>query len=126
MTDPTWAFSYKITTYWTVEYQLHTDNTVTILAHYRDGRNACPELKTQFHYNFTEVAHLDTRRVAVDLQLYAPGRMVHERGELVSTHPIRNPAHVFSYPDTPTVKVGGIPESPKSPTRRSIVKAGEE
>jgi len=105
MSDPTWAFDYKISTYWTTEYQLHDDSTATILAHYRDGRR-CPELMGQLRCGLSEVTHLDMPRTVIELKLYAPGHMVHNRGDLVSTHKVRNPAHVFSYPNTPIVKVG--------------------
>ena len=101
VSDPTWAFDYKVSTYWTTEYQLHDDGTATILAHYRDGRR-CPELMDQLRCSMTEIGS----RIVADLNLYAPGHMVHSRGDLVSTHKVRNPAYVFSYPDTPILKVG--------------------
>jgi hypothetical protein len=105
------AISWKINTYWTTEYELHDDSSVTILAHYRDGR-IIPEggLLTCKRYRLQEIA--DSRQT-VALEIYGSSESIKgmkwQRGELTSTHPIRNPAFVFSYSKEPLIKTDSPP-----------------
>ena len=106
------AISWKINTYWTTEYELHDDSSVTILAHYNDGR-IIPDggILHCKRYRLQEV--VDSRQT-VALEIYASSDSINgmkwQRGELTSTHQIRNPAFVFSYRDEPLIKTDNPPK----------------
>jgi hypothetical protein len=115
------AISWKINTYWTVEYDLHDDDTVTILAHYQDGRDDAPgcmhsangelSLRTCMRYRIqeTDLEAEEFSRHAVALEIYDTSESIGaprwQRGAFTSKHKIRNDAYVFSYPQEPLFKV---------------------
>lgn len=100
-----WAINTKINTYWTVEYELHEDNSVTIIGHYNDGRPGPKNLAQRYVLEEIDLrTQGGSNRHCVNLEIYAPGSVNWERGELISTHPIRNDSGVFSYSGKPQVK----------------------
>ena len=95
-----YAIDWKISTYWTAEYEDHGDGTCTLISWYRDGRREgtdCPRVW---------IEELSTKgRIADVLHIYEKGVMNYDRGDKIKVLRIRNKQHVFSYGREPVVKV---------------------
>tara|TARA_Y100001938_G_scaffold136590_1_gene199683 strand:- start:41 stop:499 length:459 start_codon:yes stop_codon:yes gene_type:complete len=91
------AINWKISVYWTLEYELHDDDTATIIAHYRDGR---PYPSGTERYKLDETDD----RVVTHIHTFEEGDMRWQRGDPIATYKVRNPGFVFSYSEIPQVK----------------------